>query len=71
MPEDFGNKYWGDNVPCDVPAPEDREVEHKCEDGHAWVVIMDFEMGRFFYYNEDEDPICPTCGKDAVTRYTI
>jgi len=63
MVKDWGNPYWGDNVPCDVPAPEDVIVEHYCPECFAtWRVIMDYELGSYFYYDEDNDPYCPLCG---------
>jgi hypothetical protein len=62
----FGNKYWGDNVPCDVPAPRDVQVDLRCNNGHKWTVIMDYEMGNYFFYDEDLDPYCPTCGERAL-----
>lgn len=62
----FSNSFWGSNVPADVPAPRDVEVDHKCSNcGHRWVVIMDCEFGRYYYYDEDNDPLCPECGHYA------
>ena len=63
---DFGNPYWGDNVPADIPPARDVTVTHECPNGHKWDVVMDQEFGSYFYYNEDEDPYCPICGLEHV-----
>lgn len=63
---DWGNAYYGSNVPCDVPPPQDITVEQKCPNGHTWKVVMDYELGGYFYYNEDEDPFCPECGEEDI-----
>jgi RecJ-like exonuclease len=66
----FGNSYWGSNVPCDVPAPMDVEITHYCSEcGAKWDVVMDYELGSYFYYDEDNDPLCPECGHDS--RYDL
>ena len=63
----FGNPYWGDNVPCDVPPPQDLTVEHIClECGNTWLAVMDFELGGYFYYDEDHDKFCPSCGCEGM-----
>lgn len=63
----WGNSYWGDNIPADIPPPEDVVVIHYCpECGFDWKVVMSKEMGRYHYYDEDNDPYCPGCGCEGT-----
>ena len=57
--------FWGDNVPEDVPAPRDVYVAHYCICGNVWDVLMNYEMGKYYYYDEDKDPYCPECDAKA------
>ena len=60
--------YGGGYLPPGTPLPHDEQVEHVCSDedcGNVWDVVMNYELGGLFYYNEDKDPFCPECGAPA------
>lgn len=44
--------------------PED--VLQGCSNGHKWTTPMFFEMGGWFYCDEDKGPVCPVCGLDDI-----
>lgn len=40
-------------------------VKQKCPNGHVWETAMFFELGGWFYSDEDQGPICPECGAEV------
>ena len=58
--------YGGGYLPPGTPAPHDEPVEHRCSVcGNVWTVMMNWELGGLFYYDEDKDRKCPDCGGEA------
>jgi hypothetical protein len=35
----------------------------KCPNGHTWEAPAFFEMGGYFFVNEETGPVCPECGE--------
>lgn len=43
----------------------DDAVPQNCANGHTWTAPMYFELGGWFYSDENAGPVCPVCGQDA------
>lgn len=52
----------GFNLPSGIPSYSNEEIEQECNNGHTWNAKMCFDMGAWFYINEDDD-LCPECGE--------
>ena len=58
------------NLPPGCPGPHTEEVPHHCDneecDEYLKVVnvSMHWELGGYFYIDEDNDPVCENCGDD-------
>jgi len=55
----------GFNLPSGIPSYQNEEMEQVCPNGHTWNTEMYFDMGAWFFVNEDDD-MCPECG--AITN---
>ena len=40
-------------------------LEQRCCNGHSWEARMFWELGGWFYSDEDNGPYCPECGEEA------
>jgi hypothetical protein len=46
-----------------------RQFKQHCENGHEWEAEFFFELGGWFYADEDRDGYCPVCGLPPTTDY--
>jgi len=54
-----------DNYIMGVHLTRNDDVPHKCPKcGHKWNAPMMFDMGGWFYHNDD-DAYCPKCGTEG------
>lgn len=47
----------------------DEGVEQVCKNGHRWSASMHYELGGWFYDNEEHPEhgaFCPTCDEEAL-----
>ena len=37
----------------------------ECPDGHEWEALVYWELGRWYFVDEDAGPVCPKCKKES------
>lgn len=40
-------------------------VPQSCKNGHEWEAEMFWELGAWYYCDEDQEARCPKCGEEA------
>lgn len=50
----------GFNLPPGIPSYQNEKMEQRCINDHRWNAEMYFDLGAWFFVNEDDD-LCPYC----------